>query len=77
MNEYKKALELIKKNQGKVCQEFELCDHISCGSSYASWAIADAALSEIPLSELFDYDDWENELDYTVTLPDIAAIDRS
>jgi len=39
------ALREIKDTQGKVCAEFEFCNHTSCASSYASWAIADAALS--------------------------------
>jgi len=39
-----KALEEIRDTQGKVCQEFEICDCVGCKSSYASWAIADKAL---------------------------------
>jgi len=38
------ALAKIKSEQGKVCSEFEMCKHIACQSSYASWAIADKAL---------------------------------
>jgi len=41
---YRAALEEIRRDQGKVCAEFELCTHPACQSSYASWAIADAAL---------------------------------
>jgi len=39
-----KALKEIRDTQGKVCQEFEICDCVGCKSSYASWAIADKAL---------------------------------
>lgn len=39
-----KALEEIKATQGKVCENYELCSHTACQSSYNSWAIADAAL---------------------------------
>jgi hypothetical protein len=39
------ALQEIKTTQGKVCDNFELCTHVACRSSYASWAIADAALA--------------------------------
>lgn len=43
------ALREIKQEQGKVCADFELCTHAACNSSYASWAIADAALTaDIP-----------------------------
>lgn len=39
------ALQEIKDTQGKVCDEFELCKHRACTSSYSSWAIAADALS--------------------------------
>lgn len=38
------ALKDIKNNQGKVCQQFEICEHRACKSSHASWEIADKAL---------------------------------
>ena len=41
---YRAALEEIKRDQGRVCAEFELCTHAACQSSYSSWAIADKAL---------------------------------
>ena len=41
------ALQSIKGNQGKVCDEYELCHHRACASSYASWAIADEALAKL------------------------------
>jgi len=43
---YKKALEKIRDNCGKVCEQYEICDHDACQSSYNSWAIADEALSQ-------------------------------
>ncbi|MBW1799587.1 MAG: hypothetical protein JRJ85_02550 [Deltaproteobacteria bacterium] len=39
-----KALKTIRDSQGKVCEQYELCNHPSCKSSYASYAIADKAL---------------------------------
>ncbi len=42
----RRALEEIKRDQGRVCENFELCMHTACQSSYAAWAIADKALSE-------------------------------
>jgi hypothetical protein len=39
-----RALREIRTEQGKVCQEFETCDHIACRSSYTAWVIADTAL---------------------------------
>lgn len=41
------ALYEIKREQGKVCSNFELCEHAACRSSYASWAIADKALAQL------------------------------
>ena len=38
------ALERIKRDCGRVCDEFELCQHRACQSSYEAWAIADAGL---------------------------------
>jgi len=38
------AMARIKAEAGKVCAEFEFCDHVACMSSYAAWSIADAAL---------------------------------
>jgi hypothetical protein len=42
---YRRALEEIKTEQGKVCENFELCTHLACQSSCASWFIADKALN--------------------------------
>jgi len=50
---YKKALEEIVNTQGKVCEEFEICDHIACKSSCASWFIADKALKDAEGSDLY------------------------
>jgi hypothetical protein len=41
------ALTQIKQEEGKVCDNFELCHHRACRSSYSSWYIADKALKEI------------------------------
>lgn len=43
------ALQEIVKTQGKVCDEFEVCEHISCLSSYSSWVIASNILVQIQL----------------------------
>lgn len=51
---YKKALEEIVREQGKVCSEFEICRHISCSSSCASWFIADRALKKAEGSTLYE-----------------------
>lgn len=40
-----RALAEIRRDQGKVCQGFELCVHDACRSSYSSWVIADQALA--------------------------------
>lgn len=39
------ALFEISVGQGKVCSHYEICEHEACASSYASWAIAHAAVS--------------------------------
>jgi len=41
------ALKEIMRDQGKVCAEFELCKHVACTSSVASYFIAEKALKEI------------------------------
>ena len=41
------ALREIRDTQGKVCDNFGLCHHRACQSSYCSWAIADEALKDI------------------------------
>lgn len=41
------ALTLIRDAYGQVCQQFEICRHTSCNSSYTSWAVADATLRKI------------------------------
>ena len=46
------ALQEIRRDQGRVCDGFDLCDHLACASSYASWVIADRALH--PDDELED-----------------------
>lgn len=39
------ALREIRDKCGRVCDNYELCDHRACASSYNAWAIADAALA--------------------------------
>jgi hypothetical protein len=41
---YRKALEQILREGGRVCGEFESCRHEACRSSAAAWFIADGAL---------------------------------
>jgi len=38
------ALQRVRDREGRVCDEYELCEHRACASSYNAWAIADAAL---------------------------------
>ena len=38
------ALQRIKDHSGKVCAEFETCEHNACQASFTAWSIADAAL---------------------------------
>jgi hypothetical protein len=45
------ALQNIKDKEGKVCEEFELCTHISCASSYSAWAYADEAITKAKAGE--------------------------
>jgi hypothetical protein len=45
LTRYKHALERIKKDEGKVCDNFMECNHRACNSSYSAWAIADEALT--------------------------------
>ena len=40
-----KALAQIRKKGGIICDDFGLCQHESCNSSYDSWAIATMALN--------------------------------
>jgi hypothetical protein len=42
----KAALEKIRDEHGKVCNEYEVCTHISCASSHAAWTIAEQALKD-------------------------------
>ena len=41
------ALLQIKREEGKVCDQYEICEHRSCQSSYGAWAIADRALARL------------------------------
>lgn len=38
------ALRRIKDEEGKVCDQYQVCDHRECSSSYAAWVIADQYL---------------------------------
>lgn len=42
----RQALETIHRDGGKVCENYELCDHPACQSSHMAWSVADALLSE-------------------------------
>jgi hypothetical protein len=39
------ALQTIRDHYGKVCEEYELCEHPACASSAGAWFEADAALA--------------------------------
>ncbi len=39
-----RALQTIKRDEGKVCDQYESCMHLACSSSYSAWAIADSTL---------------------------------
>lgn len=41
------ALEQIRTQEGNVCDQYEICEHVACQSSYGAWAIADAALRRL------------------------------
>jgi hypothetical protein len=41
------GFEEIKRDYGRVCDDFELCTHVSCQSSVGAWMIADQMLSEL------------------------------
>jgi hypothetical protein len=42
---FRVALETIRTCYGQVCEDFELCTHPACQSSYGAWAVADETLS--------------------------------
>lgn len=44
LEKYRKALEEIVNTCGHVCNDFELCSHVGCSSSYRAWYIASKAL---------------------------------
>jgi hypothetical protein len=44
--EFQEALKEIRDKEGRVCPNYEICEHESCRSSYTSWAIATKALEE-------------------------------
>lgn len=41
------ALRDTRDIYGQVCENFELCEHESCRSSYSAWSLADAALARL------------------------------
>lgn len=45
IDELTAALRAIRDGEGKVCEEFETCNHLACDSSYGAWTIADGALA--------------------------------
>jgi hypothetical protein len=45
VDQLRRALEQVRQVAGHVCDSYETCDHRTCQSSYAAWAIADAALN--------------------------------
>ena len=40
----REVLQEIRDNEGKVCEEYEICTHPACRSSYESWRRAAEAL---------------------------------
>ena len=44
----KEALQEIRDKKGKVCAEYETCEHPACASSYESWALAHRVLDLTP-----------------------------
>jgi len=46
VNRLREALERIRREGGEVCEDYELCTHRACQSSYTVWAIASQALEQ-------------------------------
>ncbi len=44
VRELEGALQKIQKDEGQVCDSYEVCVHKGCESSYASWLVAFKAL---------------------------------
>ena len=38
----------IRDRCGKVCETYEICEHVACQSSYTAWAIADSYVELFP-----------------------------
>ena len=47
----REALQEIRDKKGKVCAEYETCEHPACASSYESWALAHRVLDLTPSPE--------------------------
>jgi len=47
IDELRAALQQIKVVGGRVCEDFALCEHPACQSSYAAWSLADEALATL------------------------------
>jgi hypothetical protein len=41
----------IHMHQGRVCENYELCDHVACRSNHMTWELADAALQGMTLEQ--------------------------
>jgi hypothetical protein len=50
VEQYGRALMVIRERLGQVCENYEVCDHRACQASHAAWEVADAALTgaELP-----------------------------
>lgn len=45
IGELEGALRKIRDEEGRVCELYEICTHLSCMSSYNAWAYADQSLT--------------------------------
>ena len=41
----------IHMDQGKVCPDYDTCQHVACASNHATWELADAALQGMTLEQ--------------------------
>jgi len=59
--EYRYALERIRTEYGRVCEEFDTCSHAACQSSYAAWQTASDVLG--PIQSEVDREHQNTEVD--------------
>lgn len=63
LEQFRTALETIRRDYGHVCENFDRCSHTACRDSFSSWHVANDALTTVAPTLASEINDLRAALD--------------